>query len=278
LDLISPYPFRLGTTSYIIPDDLAPNARFLAGRLRDMELVLFELEGGPSNFPNIQQVEDLRAAAVGKDLSYTVHLPLDIRLNADGSDHHLSMLTARRVIEMTAPLAPWAYVLHLDGKEFQSESGQPGPGLRRWQEHTARALERLAYWVGGPERLAVENLEGYPPNFVEPVLEKFPAARCVDVGHLWRDGHDPILSLERAAARTRVIHWHGLDASGRDHHSLAHMDPERIDRVLSWLLEKRYSGVVTLEVFGQEDLESSLRALEESRLRITSRQGGVFSG
>ena len=36
-------PFRTGATSYVIADDLLPNARYLAGKVDDMELVLFDL-------------------------------------------------------------------------------------------------------------------------------------------------------------------------------------------------------------------------------------------
>ena len=270
------YPFRLGTTSYILPDHLAPNARHLAGWLSDMELVLFDVEGGPSNFPTPQEVEELRAASAGSGLTYTVHLPLDIRLEAEDSSEHISMRQARRVIEKTAPLEPWAYVFHLDGKEFQSSppgaAQRPGLELSRWQDQAAQALDVLAQWAGAPQRLALENLEGYPLDFLEPLLERVPVARCVDVGHLWRDGHDPLPYLQQALDRTRVIHWHGvrIDPAGRnrDHQSLACALPEQVDRVLSWLVDHSYTGVVTLEVFGAEDLETSLRALEESWARI----------
>ncbi len=42
--------FRIGTTSYIIPDDIIPpNVRYLGGKTDDIELVLFEVDDGPSN-------------------------------------------------------------------------------------------------------------------------------------------------------------------------------------------------------------------------------------
>jgi sugar phosphate isomerase/epimerase len=261
--LINQLPFRLGTSSYIIPDDILPNVRYLANRVRDIELVLFELEDGPSNLPSAEVIAELKALAVQNDLTYTVHLPLDLRLGADGSEQHISLVKARRVIESVFPLDPWAYVLHLDGKEFQSirfgDAAQPSLELRRWQEQSARALEIVSGWAGSPEHLVVENLEGYPLDFLEPVLDQFPVSRCVDVGHLWRDGQDPIPYLERTWDRTRVIHWHGMGT--RDHQSLAHMLEEQIDPVLAWLLEKPYTGVVTLEVFSQEDLDSSMQVI-----------------
>ena len=81
-----PYPFRLGTTSYIIPDDLLPNARYLAGKVRDMELILFEVDDGPSNLPAPEVIEELSRLASQHDLTYTVHLPLDLKLGEDGSE------------------------------------------------------------------------------------------------------------------------------------------------------------------------------------------------
>jgi sugar phosphate isomerase/epimerase len=256
---INSVPFRVGTTSYIIPDDILPNARYLAGQVRDIELVLFELDDGPSNLPDTGLIEELNRLAQAHDLTYTVHLPLDLRLGADGDEQHVSLVKARRVIEATRALHPWAYVLHLDGKEVRQGAGMQA--LARWQDQSVRALELAAGWVGDPRKLAVENLESYPLNFWDPVLDRFPAGRCVDIGHLWRDGHDPLPYLQACLERTRVIHLHGIAA--RDHQSLAHMPRDQRDPVLQFLAEK-YQGVLTLEIFGEDDLRTSLRAMEES--------------
>ena len=43
-------PFRLGTTSYIIPDDILPNVTMLAPSIDDIELILFESDE-ISNYP-----------------------------------------------------------------------------------------------------------------------------------------------------------------------------------------------------------------------------------
>src|ERR1035437_9990428 len=111
-----PYPFRFGTTSYIIPADILPNIHYLVGKVQDVELVLFEVEDGSSNLPNCEQIAELHNIAADNDLTYTVHLPLDLRLADDGSPRHASLEKARRVIDCTRDLDPWAFVLHLDGK------------------------------------------------------------------------------------------------------------------------------------------------------------------
>ena len=252
-------PFRTGTTSYIIPDDILPNVRYLAGKVRDVELVLFELDDGPSNLPGPDLVRELNQIAAAHDLTFTVHLPLDLRLGADGDEQHVSLVKARRVLEAARDLQPWAYVLHLDGKDVRQ--GADAAALARWQDQSVRALELVSAWAGEPELLAVENLEGYPLDFLDPVLARIPVSRCVDIGHLWLDDHDPLPYLQNALPRTRVIHLHGI--AERDHKSLAHIDRARRDPVLRFLAEQ-YRAVLTLEVFNEDDLHTSLAALAES--------------
>ena len=69
-------PCRLGTTSYIVPDEILPNLRFLADRVDDVELVLFESDEY-SNLPTKSDVAEMGRIANDNDLTFTVHLPLD---------------------------------------------------------------------------------------------------------------------------------------------------------------------------------------------------------
>ena len=248
------YPFRLGTTSYIIPDDILPNARYLAGKVRDIELILFEVDDGPNNLPSSEVISELSQIAQEHDLTYTVHLPLDLKLGEDGSERDQSLVKAQRVIDCTRGLDPWAYVLHLDGKSVRTSNN--ADSLRRWQDQSVRALEIVSEWAGGPVKLAVENLETYPLDFIQPVLDRILVSRCVDIGHLWLDGHDPIPYLQAALPRTRVIHIHGI--AERDHRSLAFLPQEKVHAVWQELLHANYEGVLTLEMFSEEDFLSSL--------------------
>jgi sugar phosphate isomerase/epimerase len=267
--LFQALPYRLGATSYSIPADLLANARYLAGQVQDMELVLFDIDGGPSNLPDSRMVRGLQSAAEAGSMTFTVHLPLDLRLESGGGGQHESLIKARRVIDATRTLVPYAYVAHLDGREVRT--GASAGDFLRWQDQAVQALEIVSGWVGGPENLALENLEGYPLAFLLPVLDRVPVSRCVDVGHLWLDGHDPLPYLEQAIPRTRVIHLHGLahaqegDISRvQDHRSLAAMPFAKIDALVATLDRLRYSGVVTLEVFDENDFQSSLRVMVES--------------
>lgn len=256
---MKPYPFRLGTTSYIIPDDILPNARYLAGKVRDIELILFEVDDGPNNLPSAEVIDELTGIAEQHDITYTVHLPLDLKLGDDGSERDQSIVKAKRVIDCTRGLNPWAYVLHLDGRSVRTSTDQRM--LKGWQDHSVRALEIVSEWAGCPEKLAVENLETYPLDFIQPVLDRIPVSRCVDVGHLWLDGHDPIPYLQEALPRTRVIHMHGI--AERDHRSLKFMPFENVCDVWKELVKLKYDNVLTLEIFSEEDFASSVEVLEK---------------
>lgn len=258
-------PFRLGATSYIIPDDLLPNARFLAPHVQEMQLVLFDLPDGRSNLPTAAEVAALAAWGAAADLTYTVHLLHDLRLQDEAGQPHPSLTSACSLMARTRALAPWAWVAHLDGREVL-RADTSSVGLGAWQDATVQAVDAVVACAGAGERLAVENLEGYPPDFVTPVVMQTTAARCVDVGHLWLDGHDPVLSLRAAWPRLRVVHLHGVQ--GRDHCSLAHVAPARLDAVVQLLLVEGFTGVLTLEIFGEEDFWSSLAALEASLRRV----------
>jgi sugar phosphate isomerase/epimerase len=251
---------RIGATSYVIPAGLVENARHLTSLVDDMELVLFDLPGGPSNLPTPADVRELAAIGQSEGLSYTVHLPLDLPVQARGKPLHARLLQAREVIERTLLLAPYAYVFHLDGMAVRSAETPPAQ-LHNWQEAALFSLELLYSWVGTWQQLALENVEGYAPDFLEPLAAHLPVSRCVDIGHLWVDGHDPQPYLEQWLPATRVIHLHGL--AGRDHLSLAHTSPAQLDPLVALLVQAEFDGVLTLEVF-EEDFPSSLAALQDS--------------
>jgi len=252
------YPFRLGTTSYIIPADILPNAHYLADKVRDIELILFEVDDGPNNLPSMEVIDELLLIAQEHDLTYTVHLPLDLKLGEDGSEQDQSLVKAKRVMDCTRGLDPWAYVMHLDGRSVRTSTD--ADLIRRWQDQSVRALELVAEWAGGAEKLAVENLETYPLDFIQPVLDRIPVSRCVDIGHLWLDQHDPIPYLQTALPRTRVIHIHGI--AERDHRSLTFMPHEKVREVWTELIRANYEGVLTLEIFSEDDFVSSLKVIE----------------
>jgi sugar phosphate isomerase/epimerase len=167
------------------------------------------------------------------------------------------LIKAKRVIDCTRKLDPWAYVLHLDGRSVRTSTD--ALAIKRWQDQSVRALEIASNWAGDSSKLALENLETYPLDFIQPIVDRVPVSRCVDIGHLWLDGHNPIPYLHAALPRTRVVHIHGL--AERDHCSLACMPQEHVQAVWNELIHANYDGVLTLEIFSEEDFLSSMEVL-----------------
>ena len=256
--------FRVGSTSYVIPDDILPNVEFLGPMVDDIQLVLFETDEYGSNLPDAGQIGRLNELAQEHELTYTVHLPLDLKLGDEGMDGHVSLVKARRVIEATRDLAPQAYTLHLDGGCLMTDPDEATTA--RWRESSIRALELVGAWVDEPGLLSIENLEAWDPDAFAPIVSELPVGRTIDVGHFWLQGVDPIDHLERWIDRARVVHLHGI--AERDHASLSHVPSVELDRVTAFLLE-RFSGVITLEVFSLPELTSSLEALAGSIHRVT---------
>lgn len=248
--------FRLGSTSYVYPDNILPNARQLAPVVDDIELVLFQVDDYGTNLPDAAAIAELNALARDHALTYTVHLPIDL----DWRDAR----TFEKIyycLDATRALYPFAYILHLDGRMLM---GQPAPEtVSHWQAQTALALDDMLTRIE-PAQLCIENIERWSPEYFAGLVAEKRLARCIDVGHLWVQGRDPVLYLRQNLERTRVIHIHGVGGpSGRDHQSLARQPRDEVFRVLDLLAEEEFKGVLTLEVFGLDDFVSSRQVIEE---------------
>lgn len=245
--------FRLGTTSYIYPDDILPNVRQLAGQVDDIELVLFEVDAYGTNLPNAATIAELHTLARDNALTYTIHLPIDLNWRDEQSFTKIF-----RAIDATRALDPFAYVLHLDGRMLL---GKPSSEIiAEWQIETARALDRILTRVASSQ-LCIENLERWSPEFFADIVTQKNLMRCIDVGHLWKQARDPLPHLQAHIAQTRVIHIHGIN--GRDHQSLAWQTRGEVKRVLDFIAGAEFAGVLTLEIFSVANFLSSKRVIEE---------------
>jgi sugar phosphate isomerase/epimerase len=254
--LKSQFPFRLGTTSYIVPDEILPNVLYLADKVDDIELVLFESDEF-SNLPDATTMKRLKEIADGADLTYTIHLPLDTWMGHEQESVRVqSVDKCLRVIERTAPLSPFAYVLHFHG----DERGEcPSADLNRWIEGHRRSVEKLLQNVHSHD-LCVETLD-YPFAVIEDIVGDYNLSVCLDIGHLLMCGHTPEDYLDRYLPRTRVLHLHGIE-DGNDHRSLSFFPAG----LLSDIIEHLGNGaniprVLTMEIFDEEALNQSLSVL-----------------
>jgi sugar phosphate isomerase/epimerase len=254
-------PFRLGTTSYILPDDLVPNVTFLADRVDDVELVLFESHE-VSNLPDEATIETLATLAAAHDLTYTVHLPLDADLgHPNVSVRQRSVAKCRKVIRLTQALHPFAYVLHLTGdRQFDRV---PATDIAAWQRALDDSIVRLLDDGPAPDAFCIETL-AYPYEHVWDLVQRHDLAVCLDVGHILLYEHDLASYLEAYLSRCRVVHLHGI-RGGRDHCDIADLPNTVVDELIGKLraTANGRERVVTLEVFSLDHLQRSLDRLGE---------------
>jgi sugar phosphate isomerase/epimerase len=251
------FPFRLGTTSYILPADIEPNVRALAPHVDDIELVLFESEA-ISNLPDARTVAALAELAGAQRLSYTVHLPLDTQLGAaDEAVRRASVDKCLRVIRLTRPLEPHAWIVHFHGER----RGQaPAADPKAWRNRLERSAAELLAEGIPPALVAVETLD-YPFELVLPIVEDHGLSVCADIGHLVLNGRDPLAAMAALRERCRVVHLHGV-RDGQDHVDIGALGRPLLDGLRRELERVPGEGcVVTLEVFSQAHFERSMQIL-----------------
>ncbi len=249
------YPFKIGTTSYIYPDHILPNVKLLAPYLDEIEILLFE-SSSKDNFPSKDELYALSVLAEEFCLTYNIHLPIDIFL---GHRNHLirhhGVETIKHAIDLTAPLSPSTYTLHL---EF-SEASHSRENVKRWLDFVYSSMEQLFATGIDCESISIENLS-YPFEWIETILSDFNVSVCIDLGHLIVNRGDMEAVFSAYGNRTSIIHLHGAK-NRQDHLSLNQLSNKNVDTVIKIL--KRFSGVVSLEIFSFKHLNTSLKFLEQ---------------
>ena len=251
--------FALGCTSYVIPADIVTNVRALAPFVDDVELILFESPVA-SNMLADKDMHSLRELANEYGITYTVHLPTEHRAGvADPCERQRYVASARRVIEICAPLEPRAWIAHLEGVSHDTSRSE----RESWISRCGESLQAIIKAVSHPKLLAVENL-GYPWQWHKKLAVCSGAGLCCDVGHLWLYfPEDWQTQLKDMLPHTSVIHLHGM-AAGRDHISLRQTHLEDVRAFLECLWRFKYAGIVTLEVFTENDFAESAQTVKDS--------------
>jgi sugar phosphate isomerase/epimerase len=249
-------PFRIGTTSFILPDHILPNVEFLKGKVDDVELLLFE-SSPPSSLPDEQVIARLAEVGEQDGMTYTVHLPLDLNCAcASPEQRSQAVSTLCRIVALASPLDPWAYILHVPHSPLDSVA------LSAWHRRATESIRTLLAAGIPPRVLCVENLD-YPFVAIAPVIEELDLGVCLDTGHLMLNGGGcPVDFLARYRERVRVVHLQGV-LDGKDHQSLARMDRGVLRPLLAALTDDGIPRVITIEVFRLDRFRESIVTLKE---------------
>lgn len=280
----------LGATSFLLPADYVPALRFAAPLCEDIALLLLECGAQGEYLPAAQDVDQMAAVLEATGSRLHVHLPTASDCSSAESTRDL-VNAVRMAVARSAPLQPHSFVLHVDfaclrqHRTGKRRNRRMDPAMLTAEQRlwTRDALDQIADLLPDPRQLAIENLEGFCPDFWDQWLEDRPFSRCADIGHLWKDHENPVPWLERWLPRLRGIHLHGLrprhttppfavpvrslsdfGPQPRDHGALDAMPTACIDAVMHRLWRSAYRGVLTLEVFSLTEFLRSRAVLLRS--------------
>ena len=256
-------PFRLGTSSYIIPADILPNLAYLQDKIDDAELLLFESDEF-SNIPTPEDVQKMADISAEHQLTYTVHLPLDTQLgSADEKNRQSSINKCCRVIDRMLPVNPFGWILHFHGDPGQPWE-MPSTDMDRWRNQHARSLEALISHVDDPRRICVETL-AYDFTYIADIVQSAPVSVCMDAGHLLLTDKDVFSFWAQWHEKVRVFHLHGVTPEKKDHVDLTYLPNGFLDVFLDMISADDGLRVLTLEIFNEADFLTSIREIEKWR-------------
>ena len=249
------------------PASWIDNVERLAGRVEDVELLLFDI-AGPHGLPSQRERAALRAAKLRAGLTYSVHMPLAPSLaSQDESRRLVGVATVLEALQVARELSADTYVLHVYLGDCEGDVATPDPVAFRTR--AGRSIEAILASGVEPSAVCVEQLD-YDLACLWPVIEHYGLSIALDVGHLQRDGRDLREQVRRYLPRTRIVQWHGTEPGGRDHRSLAHFPRGEARWLLETLLAAQYAGTLTLEVFRSDDFDVSLQLLHELLAEIAA--------
>jgi sugar phosphate isomerase/epimerase len=259
MELKGRFPFRIGTTSFVLHADMETNVEYLARKVDDIELLVFESDD-MAELPRAETLRLLGQKAADHGLSYTVHLPLDIWLgDAEGAERERSVKKCVRTIDRMGSLDPFAYILHCNRVPM---GGGRIDGGAFWKSSLSASLDGILAAGVAPRLVCVETLD-YSFAMIEDLVLDRGMSVCIDIGHLLLNSLSVADHLRWHLPHCRVIHLHGV-ANGKDHHGIDAVESSLLSGLFSLLQSDRdRERVVTLEVFDEADFNKSLSVVEE---------------
>ena len=249
------YSFKISAPSFIYPDDYIPNVQMLGPFLDEIELLCFESHR--SSLPSSATIRELESLAKEFRLTYNVHLPSDLDPgNPERKEQDRFVESILRVMDLTQPLGPTNYILHLPYNQSPIEKICD----KAWQSRISGCLLRLKDSGIQSTALSIETLN-YPLEWIEQILREYDLRVCLDMGHLIVNHENIETTYHRFAGQTTMIHLHGVN-NGKDHLALDVFDQRWLDKIFSLL--KQFTGTVSIEVFSFNHLLDSLAVLENN--------------
>ena len=225
-------PWTLAATSFLWPATVRENCAGLEGHVDEVCILFFET-GSSLSYTE----EDLPPQLAELDLTYHLHLPLDLDWEA-GPERVFS--TVRQLIAKISFLRPRCFVLHPP-----RDPDALAELLRLW---------RAEGWE--EELLYLENIKGNDLVRLWPVIQSSRCRVCLDLGHLLEYEQEQLLELPGIQERVSMLHLYA--PSGERHVSLSRLSLAGRDLLFSLLHRLSRDAVIVLEVFSWPEFQDSL--------------------
>ena len=246
------FPFKIACPSYIYPAAIIPNVRALGPFVDEIELILFE--SGRKSLPTEKEINVLERLAEDLDITYNIHLPLDLYLGSnENTKRNKAIETLKSIFNLTAPLKPTTHTLHLIYEGLLDDEDY----RKGWKSHLFESMEGLMPTGLEGRSISIETLS-YPLGWIDDVLEAFDLSICIDVGHLILSGISLSETFKRYEDRLSIIHLHGVEGK-KDHQSVDRFSESTWNLLLDVM--NRFQEVVSIEVFSFDRLAKSLYVL-----------------
>jgi sugar phosphate isomerase/epimerase len=175
---------------------------------------------------------------------------------------------AVELIHWMNELNPTSHILHIPvtpptltavpGHYFTTENHDIFNG---WAQRAMDSMLTLQDRITPSKKILVENIN-YSPIFLETFWKSGICDFCLDMGHLMLGRESVSETTRQFISVIKEIHLHGV-IEDEEHLSLSVLPEARVSRWINLLVDADFSGVVNLEVFSPEDLETSLGMLCE---------------
>jgi sugar phosphate isomerase/epimerase len=223
--------------------------------LDEIELLLFESKK-PGVLPSDRVIDELAGLADDFGLKYNVHLPTDVSISdPNPAKQRHAVDTTIRVMELVNPLVPSVLTLHVPYNEDSLEAHH----VKIWQDRVYGNLEKIRSSNMHKHTISIETLD-YPFEIIEDIVFDLDLTICLDLGHLMVYDHNIVEVFNKYFLKTAVIHLHGVE-NRNDHKALDRLVDKFVEPVVSIL--RRFTGIVSLEIFSFENLTASLNFLEK---------------
>lgn len=247
-------PFTTAAPSWVMAGTIFENCAFLENKVDEVGLLFFETESCLA-----YDKKDLPVELTALDLTYHVHLPLDLPWD-----------DAAKVAVIILALMKKVQFLGVERAVLHPPVTQGDSGISRTE--ALLALDVIASaWVRAGRNcsdLLIENIDGADLTDLVPAFNKWGFGLCLDLGHVIAYGQEPLLDCREICSRLRMVHLNApadcFSSAGRSKHvSLDRLDKEgmRIARKVLALCSK--DTILMYELFKWEHILSTIPVVKE---------------